>query len=81
MEQKRQEDFNRDGKLGQGLGGVKKKGGGLEPPHELCYMLYAHDFISCTCFSTLFIFHASAAFKWVDIQNFAEGGRTLYGGI
>ena len=26
--QKRQEDFNRDGKLGQGLGGVKKKGGG-----------------------------------------------------
>ena len=29
----------------------------------------------------LFMFHASAAFNGGDIQNFGEGGRTLYGGI
>ena len=27
------------------------------------------------------MFHASAAFKGGDIQNFWEGGRTLYGGL
>ena len=28
----------------------------------------------------LYVVHASAAFKGGDIQNFWEGGRTLYGG-
>ena len=28
----------------------------------------------------LFMLHVSAAFKGGDIQNFWEGGRTLYGG-
>ena len=28
----------------------------------------------------LFMLLASAAFKGEDIQNFGEGGRTLYGG-
>ena len=29
---------------------------------------------------TLFMLHVSAAFKGGDIQNFWQGGRTLYGG-
>ena len=56
-------------------------GGGMEPPHELCYMWI--DFTNCTCFSTLFMFHASAAFKGGGgiLKIFGEGGRTFYGGL
>ena len=53
--------------------------GGLEPPHELCYIWI--DFTSCTCFCTLFMFHASAAFKGGDIQNFGQGGEPYMGGF
>ena len=64
-------------KLGQGLGALKKAG--LEPPHELCYIWT--DFISCTCFCTLFMLHASTAFKGGDIHNYWEGGEPYLGGL
>ena len=62
--------LKRRGQAGSRTGCLKK--GGLEPPHDLSYIWT--DFISFTCFNTLFMLHASATFKGGDIWNFWEGG-------
>ena len=56
---------------------VPQKKGVLEPPHELCY-IWA-DFISCKCFCTLFMFHASAAFKAGHSKFLGRGENLIWG--
>ena len=60
-------------KLYQGVGALKEGNGiplGTMPNLNI---------LVCVWFYTLFMLHASAAFKGRDFQNFCEGGRTLYG--
>ena len=77
MDQKREEEkqkfFKKEGTLGQRVGALKK--GGLGPPNEL-YNIWA-EFVSCTCFYTLFLLHTSAAFKR-DIFKIFGKGEELY---
>ena len=37
-------DFKKGNKLGQGVGALKRRrGGGLEPPYKLCYLIYINN--------------------------------------